>query len=284
MERPAAAFSRLLSSATTVAAPGVHDPLSARIAGGAGHRALYLGGNAMALGLGKGQPFLTLTETAEVTAWVTRSVDVPVIVDAGAGFGERAHLHVAVRELEAAGAAAIHLDDQPYPKRAAYHRGQGALVAIEEMTARLRTARAARHEMLVVARTDALRVTRSLDEAAARARAYADAGADALIVLDLGPDQVATVRARVAGLPLIWIGGVTAPIPDLATLAAAGFAMALYPFNGVAAITTALNDLWRGLAASGRIDQPEALLARARGETLAAVDMQKFWDIEDATT
>ena len=89
----------LLAAPGITAAPGVHDPFTARIVAQAGHRAAYLGGNAMALGLGKGQPFLTLTDTVEITARVARAVDIPLLVDAGAGFGAAAHLHLAVREI-----------------------------------------------------------------------------------------------------------------------------------------------------------------------------------------
>lgn len=273
----------LWRSGAITAAPGVHDPLTARIAAQAGHGALYLGGNAMALGLGKGQPFLTLTETVQITARVTAATALPVLVDAGAGFGEPAHLHIAVREIEAAGAAGLHIDDQPYPKRAAYHRGQGSLVAPDAMATRLRTAVAARRDasFKIVARTDALRVSKSLDDALSRCAAYVEAGADALMVLDLGPDLAPRFRAAFPETPLVWIGGVTSPIPALADLERAGFALACYPFNGVALVATGLADLWGGLARDGTIHQPDDVLARARAETLAVVDMQRFWDIED---
>jgi 2-methylisocitrate lyase-like PEP mutase family enzyme len=273
----------LLQGKEAVAAPGVHDPLTAKIAARAGHRALYLGGNAMALGLGKGQPFLTLTETVEIMTRVARTTELPTLVDAGAGFGEPTHLDLAIRELEAAGAGGAHIDDQPYPKRAAYHRGQGGLAEPALMAARLAAAAAARRSPAfpIVARTDALRVTRSLDEAVARCRAYVAAGAEALMVLDLGPDQAGVVRDACPGIPLVWIGGVTPPIPALAALDAAGFRLACYPFNGIAAISTLLADLWMGLAETGAIGQSDETLARARADALALADMQRAWDIED---
>ena len=276
-------MSRLFRPGGIVAAPGVHDALTARIAERAGHRAVYLGGNALAMGLGKGQPFVTLTETAEVAARIARTVDVPLLVDAGAGFGEPGHLHIAVREIEAAGAAGLHVDDQPYPKRAGYHRGQGALVSAGDMAARLRTAVAARRDpgCTVVARTDALRVTKSIDETLARCAFYVEAGADALMVLDLGPADAVRFRDMFPDTPLIWIGGVVPPVPNLSELEAAGFVLACYPFNGAALIAIRLGDLWAGLAATGAIAQPDEELARARGETLALVDMQRFWEIED---
>jgi 2-methylisocitrate lyase-like PEP mutase family enzyme len=282
VDSPAKKLRRLLGANGISAAPGAHDCFTARIVERAGHPAVYLGGNAMALGLAKGQPFITLTEAAEIAGRVARTVDVPVIVDAGAGFGEPAHIHFAVREIEAAGAAGLHIDDQPYPKRAAYHRGEGKLVEAAAMAARLRTAVAARRDpdFVIIARTDALRVTKSVDETLARCRLYLDAGADALMILDLGPDQAGVFCNAFPSVPLVWIGGVTPPIPALSELGQAGFRLACYPFNGVAAATVLLGDLWAGLARSGTIEQEDAVLARARKETLELVDMQRFWEIE----
>src|SRR3954462_9190145 len=93
----------LLQAGQAIAAPGVNDALTALIAAKAGHRALYLGGNAMALGLGKGQPFLPAPEPAATPARVSQAVALPLLVDAGAGFGGPAHLDLALGEIEAAG-------------------------------------------------------------------------------------------------------------------------------------------------------------------------------------
>jgi hypothetical protein len=101
------------------------------------------------------------------------------------------------------------------------------------------------------------------------------------MVLDLGPDQAARIRAAVPDLPLVWIGGVSPPVPTLAELEQAGFRLACYPFNGVAEVTTRLGDLWGELARSGRVDQPADVLARAKKETLDLVDMPRLWEIED---
>jgi methylisocitrate lyase len=284
MSQRAAKLRIRLAARGLLAAPGAYDALSARIVERSGFEAVYLGGNALGLGLGKGQPFVTLTETAEVATRIARTVEIPLIVDAGAGFGGPAHVHLAVRELEAAGAAALHIDDQPYPKEPGYHRGEGRLAPAEDVATRLRVAAAARRsaETLVIARTDALRVARSLDETIARARAYAAAGADALMVLDLGCEQASTIKATVPHLPLVWIGGVAAPVPTLDELGAAGFSLALYPFSAVAAVSAALADLWRELKSDGVIRQSPELLARARRETLEIVRMQEAFDVEAA--
>ncbi len=177
----------------------------------------------------------------------------------------------------------MHIDDQPYPKRPSYHRGDGGLAPTDDAAAKLRVAVKAKRDpdFMVVARTDALRATGSLDEAIARGRAYAAAGIDALMVLDLEPAQVAPVRAALPGVPLVWIGGVVPPVPNLRALAEAGFAIATYPFNTIAAIAVAVSDLWATLKETGDIKQEGALLTRMRRELAEIAGMETYWKIED---
>ena len=280
---PSQGLRNSLGNAGIVAAPGAHDVLSARIVAKAGFRALYCGGNAMGIVNGKGQPFVTLTETTSLVRRLSEAIAIPIIVDAGAGFGEPQHVHAAVREIESAGAAALHIDDQPFPKRAGYHRKRGSVVTANIMMRRLQAALNARinADMMVIARTDVLRTTGSLDEALQRARSYAEVGADGVIVLDLGPADAPLFCKAIAPVPLIWIGGVVAPIPLLSDLEHAGFAMALYPFNSIAAVTAALSNLWRGFASDGRIRQDTELLSWVGPETMDLVDMATYWRIED---
>jgi 2-methylisocitrate lyase-like PEP mutase family enzyme len=274
---------RLLAQGRMVAAPGACDPFTARLIERAGFEAVYLGGNAMGLSLAKGQPLITLTETVDYAAKIVRTTDLPLIVDAGAGFGSPAHVHRTVIEIESTGAAAMHIDDQPYPKRPSYHRGDGGLAPVDEAAARLRVAANAKRDpdFLIVARTDALRVTGSLDEAIARGRAYAADGIDALMVLDLEPAQVAPVRAALPGMPLVWIGGVVPPVPSLRELEAANFAIAVYPFNTIAAVAVAVGELWAALKETGEIKQEGALLTRMRRELAEIAGMETYWRIED---
>src|SRR3546814_12329069 len=100
------------------------------------------------------------------------------------------------------------------------------------------------------------------------------------MVLDLGPADAPQFRAAFPETPLVWIGGVAPPIPSLADLRQAGFALACYPFNGIALIASGLADLWGGLARDGTIDQPDETPARARPATLELVEMQPFWNIQ----
>ena len=267
-----------------VVAPGACDAFTARLIDRSGFgEALYLGGNALGLSLAKGQPLVTLTETVAQAAQIGRTSTRPLIVDAGAGFGSPAHVHRTVIEIEQAGAAALHIDDQPYPKSPSYHRGDGGLVDSELMAARLRVAAMARRDpgLLLIARTDALRVTGALAAAIERGRAYVAAGAEALLILDIGPEQVAEARAALPGIPLVWMGGVVPPVPAVAALADAGFSLALYPFNTIAAIADAVSSLWSETKASGTIAQDPALLLRMRGELAEIAGMDTYWDIED---
>jgi len=114
------------------AAPGACDPFTARLIERAGFSAVYLGGNALGVSLAVGQPLVTLTETAEAAARICRTTESPLIVDAASGFGAPAHVRRSVRDIEASGAAALHIDDQPFPKSPSYHRGSGGLAPLEE--------------------------------------------------------------------------------------------------------------------------------------------------------
>jgi 2-methylisocitrate lyase-like PEP mutase family enzyme len=282
---PAARLKACLENRQLVVAPGVHDPLTARIVENLGFSAAYLGGNALGLQLGVGQPFVTLTETSNAVALLSRAVDIPVIVDAGAGFGDAAHTARAWRELERAGAAAIHIDDQVYPKRAHYHRGRGRLADPRIVAGKLGAAAAARRDddVTLIARTDAWRVTKSLDETIARGRAFAEVGVDALLVLDLGPDDASRVRQALPDLPLVWIGGIAEPVPDRDALEAAGFTILLYPFNTIAAVIEAVTAAWKTYDDNGRPARPAVPTPATLQTALRLVDMEKYWNIEQQT-
>ena len=236
------------------AAPGALDAFSARIIESVGFEAIYLAGNALGLHLCAGQPFVTMTETVDCARQITGAITVPLIVDAGAGFGEPAHTYRAVRELERAGISAIHIDDQPYPKRASYHLGDGGLASIASASEKFRTAVSAkRHqEFWIVARTDALKVTGSMSETMRRCVAYVEAGVDALMVLNLPLDDLAQLRKEVPSTPIAWFAAPSKPAPHLQDIEAAGFSFALFPFDTVAAIASAVRHTWTSFRETGR--------------------------------
>lgn len=168
---------KLLQRGKALMAPGAHDPLSSLLAKQAGFKALYISG--AALSASKGYPdlgLLTLNELVAVAQSIIRAADLPVIVDGDAGYGEVLNILRLVKELEEAGVAALHIEDQETPKRCGHLEGKH-LVSVNEMVNRLRAALNARREMLIIARTDARGVT-DLADAIARGQAYAAAGAD----------------------------------------------------------------------------------------------------------
>lgn len=279
-----AALRRLLASRETVAVPGVYDPVTARLVEQAGFPAVYLGGNGLGISLAKGQPLIGLAETVDCAARIVRTTDLPLIVDAGSGFGTAGHVHRTVLELESTGAAGLHIDDQPYPKSPNYHRGRGGLVGLRTAANKIEVAAKARRneDFCIIARTDVFRVTGSVDELVQRCRAYVAAGADALLLLDVERiEHLDAVRAALPRVPLLWIGGVVPPVLSVQQLCDAGFSLALYPFNTIAAVVQAVSDLWRTVEETGRVPQSDEFLRHMRGDLSVLAGLKTYWDIDD---
>jgi methylisocitrate lyase len=217
----------------TIQVPGAFDALVARLAEQSGYDAVYLSGAAFSAGT-LAMPdvgLFTLTELAEQTARLARSVAIPVIVDADTGFGEAIHVERTVRELESAGAAAIQIEDQHWPKRCGHLSGK-TLIEPAEMCAKLRAAAAARQDsdLVLIARTDARGVS-SLEDAIYRSQAYLAAGADWIFPEALaGRDEFARFADEVDA-PLV--ANMTefgkSPLLPLEELAGLGYAVVLYP-------------------------------------------------------
>lgn len=187
MERvpDSAARSALLRArldAGVVALPGAFNALSARLIERAGFDALYVSGAVLSNSVG-GVPdvgLMTLTELEDHCARIARVTSLPIVADADTGFGGPDNAARTVRLLEAAGVSGIHIEDQEFPKRCGHLEGK-RLVPVEEFCEKLAAAASARTsaDFLLIARTDARGVT-GYDDAVARARAYLDAGADAV--------------------------------------------------------------------------------------------------------
>jgi 2-methylisocitrate lyase-like PEP mutase family enzyme len=194
-----------------VVAPFVFDAFTAKIAQSIGFRALYMTGNGTAARLGMTDVGLaTLTEMVENLRSICAAVDLPVIADADTGYGNPINVTRTVREYERAGAAALHLEDQVFPKKCGFFEGK-QVVPLEEHVQKIRAALDARQDpdFVIIARTDALAV-HGWDETVRRAEAYYEAGADLVFVdgiktledLDVYTD--ALVRR---GVPCLYNGG-----------------------------------------------------------------------------
>jgi len=218
---------------STIQVPGAFNALVGRLIEQAGYDAAYFSGAAFSAGT-LGLPdvgLFTLTELAQHTAYLTRQVTIPVIVDADTGFGEAVNVERTIVELEAAGAAAIQLEDQVLPKRCGHLSGK-SLVETEAMCAKLRAAAGARSDssLVLLARTDA-RASLGLAEAIERAKRYLDAGADWIFPEALADAKEFEQFARAIDAPLV--ANMTefgkSPLLPLDALAEMGYAAVLYP-------------------------------------------------------
>jgi len=224
---------RLLVEESTIQIPGAPSALFARLIERMNYDAVYLSGAAFSASV-FGLPdvgLFTLTELAQQTTYLTRTMTLPVIVDADTGFGEALNVERTIVELEAAGAAAIQLEDQVLPKRCGHLSGK-TLVDTEAMCAKIRAAVGARSdpETVIIARTDARGVT-SFEDAVARARAYLAAGADWIFPEALASSDEFDRFAREIESPLM--ANMTefgkSPLLTLDDLAGMGYSAVLYP-------------------------------------------------------
>ena len=218
---------------STIQVPGAFNALAGRLVEKAGYDAVYLSGAAFSAGT-LALPdvgLFTLSEMAQQAAYLTRSVKIPVIVDADTGFGATLNVERTIIELEAAGAAAIQLEDQELPKRCGHLSGK-SLIEADEMCAKLRAAAAARNDsnLVLLARTDARGVL-GLDDAIERAKRYLDAGADWIFPEALAGAKEFEQFANEIDAPLV--ANMTefgkSPLLTLDELAQMGYAAVIYP-------------------------------------------------------
>jgi len=246
-----------LSQKPIVVAPGIYDPFTALVATQAGFATLYLSGAAIAY-TRLGRPdigLVSMTEVAATLALIRDRVDAHLVVDADTGYGNALNVIRTVRQFEQAGANAIQLEDQDFPKRCGHLDGK-ALIPADEMCAKIRAAVDARHsrETLIVARTDAVAVE-GFDRAIERAARYREAGADLLFVeAPKTRDDLARVVSALGGtLPLMANmveGGKTPPL-SAAELEAIGFALVIFPGGIVRALGRMASEYYGSLAAHG---------------------------------
>jgi len=235
-------------------APGVSDALTAAIAADAGFEALYVSGAAIAY-TRLGRPdigLVSMTEVADHVARIADRVATPLIVDADTGYGNALNVQRTVRAFERAGAAMVQLEDQTFPKRCGHLDGKG-VIPMAEMVGKIRAAADARRsaETLILARTDAVAIE-GLEAAVQRARAYAEAGADALFVeAPRTREDLARVIAALAGIrPLLanMVEGGKTPVLSAPELEAIGFRIVIFPGGIVRVLARTARDYYASLA------------------------------------
>ena len=256
-----------------VIAPGVYDPLTALLAEKAGFEALYVSGAAIAY-TRLGRPdigLVSMSEVVDTVALIRDRIRAHLVVDADTGYGNALNVERTVRLLERAGANAIQLEDQDFPKRCGHLDGK-ALISAEEMAGKIKAAVDARksHETLIIARTDAVAVE-GFDRAVERARLYRAAGADMLFIeAPRERDELARIVDKTGrDVPLManMVEGGKTPIVPAQELEKLGFALVIFPGGIVRALAKAAEEFYGTLKAHGTTD-----LFRARMFDFAALN------------
>jgi 2-methylisocitrate lyase-like PEP mutase family enzyme len=239
-----------------VVAPGVYDALTAHLAEQAGFSTLYVSGAAIAY-TRLGRPdigLVAMSEVADTIAMTRDRVSANLVVDADTGYGNALNVSRTIRLFERAGASAIQLEDQAFPKRCG-HLDNKTLIPAKEMVGKIKAALDARHsrETLVIARTDAIAVE-GFEHAIARAVSYRDAGADILFVeAPKTRGELQRIPPAVTDVPLMANmveGGKTPPLAA-ADLEAIGFSLVIFPGGIVRALARTANEFYASLATHG---------------------------------
>jgi len=250
-----ARFRARLDAGELIIAPGVFDMISAHIADEKGFNAIYMTGYGIAashLGL----PDAGLTSYADMESRVrqiAQATRTPLIADGDTGYGGALNVRHTVRGYEAAGATAIQLEDQDFPKKCGHTLGR-TVIPVEEMVLKIRVAVDTRDDpnFLIIARTDA-RTAHGLDEALRRADAYAEAGADILFVESPESDEEMARICASFDLPLVanMVEGGRSPVLEAARLKELGYRIILYPATGFLAAAAALDAAYGALLRDG---------------------------------
>ena len=241
----------------TLLAPGIYDALSGLIAEQSGAQAVYLSGASIAYTrFGRSDVgLISVSEVHDTLAAVTDRIKIPIIVDADTGFGNALNVQRTIRNFERAGAAAIQIEDQSFPKRCGHLDGK-VLIKTDEMVGKVKAAVDARKtsDTLIIARTDA-RAVEGLQEAIDRAHAYKEAGADILFIeAPRSVDELKIIRKSFhLNTPLLanMVEGGKTPVKTADDLKSLGFNIVIFPGGAVRAATFQLQEYYAGLLENG---------------------------------
>jgi methylisocitrate lyase len=235
--------------------PGVPNAAMARQTERVGFDAVYVSGAGMANATA-GVPdigLLTLTEVVQLAGYIARAVKIPAIVDADTGFGGSENVARTIRELETAGLAGCHIEDQEFPKRCGHLSGK-SLVGVDEMTKKIKAAATVRRDpdFMIIARTDA-RAVEDFDRTVDRAQRYIEAGADAIFPEALQSEQEFRDFAREIDVPLL--ANMTefgkSPLLSFQDLVGFGYRMVIFPQSAFRVSMKASEEFLRALKDSG---------------------------------
>src|ERR1700676_4479848 len=287
MKRMTTIFREMLASPGIIHAPIAHDALTAKIAERVGFRCLDLGGYALGASSCIPEPLLSLEEVLIATRRITAAVGIPLMVDGGAGFGDPTHVIRTVTELERSGAAAVHIEDQVYPKRIHYHKGIEHVISAEEMCEKIQYAARARRDpdFVIAARTDAMR-THDYAEGIRRANLYVQAGADMVMIFPNTVEEARRAPGEVRA-PLIYVNSegnrLKRPIFAIEELEAAGYKMANDAIGAITVMYGSIYELFLRLKQTGRTGLDQTTAIKNRKEIEDTIGLDEYYRIEAET-
>src|SRR5262245_21114518 len=273
------ALRQLLRQPGIIVAPGAYDCLTAKLIEREGFPVVYMTGAGTAV-TRVGKPdlgFASLTEMLANASAMTSTIGVPLIADADTGYGGALNVYRTIQEYEKAGVAALHIEDQAFPKRCGHLDGK-EVIPLAEMVVKLRAACAARtdEDFVIIARTDALAVT-GLDDTLRRCAAYAEAGADVLFVEALRTEaEIDCIRHEV-DVPLLFnfVEYGKSPLIPVAQLEALGFKMVIFPGSLMLSVYTLAQRILREIRQHGTT-------ASLLGEMGSVVDLFNLMGMQEA--
>ena len=284
------ALRRLLKKKAFLYMPVAYDPLGGRLLQSVGFECVYTGGFVTGASRCTSEPLLTMDEQLRVAGDVANAIDIPLVVDGGAGFGEPLHTMRTVRECIRAGIAGAHIEDQLYPKRAHYHKYVAHAVPRKEFAAKIAYACRQRDksdpDFVVIARTDTCR-SEGLKEAVARINIAADAGADLGLIFPRNADEM-NKAPKQARIPLVYVisrgNRDGRPLPTAPQLADMGYKAAIDAMTYLLASFHFAKRAYQEIKRTGDytgLSNEECVATRHEIETLVGLD--DFYRIEEET-
>jgi len=284
---PRTIFRELMARPGFIPALGIWDPYTARVAESLGIECVHIGGYQLGTHYVTSEPLLTLTELAWTTKYVTSAVKIPVVVDAGAGYGEPLHVMRCVRELEKAGAAGLHIEDQIYPKRVHYHKGVEHVIPRDEMVAKIKAALDARTDpdFFIMARTDAMR-TDGYQEGIERANLYLEAGAEMVMIFPSTREEALRAPKDVNGL-LAYTNSegniLRRPLFSVQEFQEIGYKLSTYPTALLCPVTQTLKKVITNLKTTGVSGNDPEEMIKWRKEVEDLIGLEEYYRIEAET-
>lgn len=278
----------LMQGPLPVTAPLVLNPLMAKMVEAAGFPAGYLGGGSTGYQKVSLEANLNVTEMCQAAIDIRAVSSLPLILDGACGYGDPMHMHRTIGMSEAAGFAAIEIEDQLVPKRAHHHIGIEHMIPAELMAAKVKEAVAARRnpDFLIIARTNAMRAS-DMGDALRRGESYRTAGADLLLLSMVHtPEQLRTIAERLGG-PLMYLagrGGLAGMGMTLEDLGGLGYKIVADPSTPLLAAYAAwkkvYEDLADGFGAKSRAKPDWGAVER---DLLAVIEIERLLAVERAT-